>query len=155
MGRLLDALKQIEGAYALGALTRKRLVGIRDPLGIRPLIIGKLGNATILASETCALDIIGARFVREVENGEVVVISDDGIESHRAFPRCQPRPCIFEYIYFARPDLIMGGHCVMTSAKRLGANWRTRRQPMPMWSSRFPIRCARRHWLCPRIRPSL
>ena len=120
VGRVLDALQQIDGAYALGALTRKRLIGIRDPLGIRPLIIGKLGNATILASETCALDIIGARFVREVENGEVVVISEDGIESHRAFPRCKPRPCIFEYIYFARPNSIMGGHCVYDVRKALG-----------------------------------
>ncbi len=120
MGRLFDALQKIEGAYALGVLTRKRLIGIRDPLGIRPLVIGKLGDATILASETCALDIIGARFVREVENGEVVIISDDGIESHRAFPACPPRPCIFEYIYFARPDSIMGGHCVYDVRKGLG-----------------------------------
>jgi amidophosphoribosyltransferase len=119
-GRIYDALQQIEGAYALGVLTRKRLIGIRDRLGIRPLILGKLGNATILASETCALDIIGARFLREVENGEVVVISDEGIESHRAFPRCRPRPCIFEYIYFARPDSIMGGHCVYDVRKAFG-----------------------------------
>ena len=119
-GRIFDALQQIEGAYALGVLTRKRLIGIRDRLGIRPLILGKLGNATILASETCALDIIGARFVREVENGEVVIVSEDGIESHRAFPRCQPRPCIFEYIYFARPDSIMGGHCVYDVRKAFG-----------------------------------
>jgi amidophosphoribosyltransferase len=121
MGRLVDALHQIEGAYALTLLTRKKLIGIRDPLGIRPLVIGKLGDAVILASETCALDIIGARFVREVENGEVVVVSEDGIESHKPFPPCSPRPCIFEYIYFARPDSIMGGRCVYDVRKALGS----------------------------------
>lgn len=118
--RIFDALSKIEGAYALALLTRKKLIGIRDPYGIRPLVIGKLGEATILASETCALDIIGARFVREVENGEVVVISKDGIESHKPFPPCPLRPCIFEYIYFARPDSIMGGRCVYDVRKALG-----------------------------------
>jgi len=121
MGGLIDALKRIEGAYALGLLTTKKLIGIRDPLGIRPLVIGKLDDATILASETCALDIIGARFVREVENGEIVVIShEDGIESYKPFPPRAPRPCIFEYIYFARPDSIMGGRCVYDVRKALG-----------------------------------
>src|SRR5215470_142570 len=120
MSRLIDALKQVEGAYALALLTRKKLIGIRDPLGIRPLVIGKLGAATILASETCALDIIGARFIREVENGEIVVISEEGIESHKPFPPCPPRPCIFEYIYFARPDSIMGGRCVYDVRKAFG-----------------------------------
>ncbi|MGO8953017.1 MAG: amidophosphoribosyltransferase, partial [Rhodomicrobium sp.] len=120
MGRLIDALKRIEGAYALGILTMKKLIGIRDPLGIRPLVIGKLDGAIILASETCALDIIGARFVREVENGEIVVISEDGIESYKPFPPRAPRPCIFEYIYFARPDSIMGGRCVYDVRKALG-----------------------------------
>ncbi len=118
--RLIDALMRLEGAYALGLLTVKKLIGIRDPLGIRPLVIGKLGDATILASETCALDIIGARFVREVENGEIVVISEDGIESLKPFPPCPARPCIFEYIYFARPDSIMGGRCVYDVRKALG-----------------------------------
>jgi amidophosphoribosyltransferase len=120
MSRLIDALKQIEGAYALTLLTKKKLIGIRDPLGIRPLVLGKLGDATILASETCALDIIGAHFIREVENGEIVVISEEGIESHKPFPPCPPRPCIFEYIYFARPDSIMGGRCVYDVRKALG-----------------------------------
>jgi amidophosphoribosyltransferase len=120
IGRLLDALRQIEGAYALVAVTNKKLIGIRDPLGIRPLVIGELDGAMILASETCALDIIGASFVREVENGEVVVISKEGIESHKPFPPCAPRPCIFEYIYFARPDSIMGGRCVYDVRKALG-----------------------------------
>ncbi len=102
--RVMDALRQIEGAYALVMMTNKKLIGARDPLGIRPLVLGELDGRYILASETCALDIIGARFVRDVENGEMVVISDEGIESIR-FARAQPlRPCIFEYIYFARPD---------------------------------------------------
>jgi amidophosphoribosyltransferase len=120
MARLFDALHKIEGAYALTILTRKKLIGIRDPLGIRPLVIGRLGDAWILASETCALDIIGAHFIRDVENGEVVVISEDGIESYKPFPPCAPRPCIFEYIYFARPDSIMGGRCVYDVRKALG-----------------------------------
>ncbi len=120
ISRLFDALRQIEGAYALGALTRKRLIGIRDPLGIRPLVIGKLGKAWVLASETCALDIIGAEFIREVANGEVVVFSEEGMESHRAFPTCRPRPCIFEYIYFARPNSIMNGRCVYDVRKGFG-----------------------------------
>ncbi len=120
IGRLIDALRKIDGAYALVCATNKKLVGIRDPLGIRPLVIGQLGDAFILASETCALDIIGARFVREVENGEIVVISKDGIESHKPFPPRPARPCIFEYIYFARPDSIMDGRCVYDVRKALG-----------------------------------
>src|SRR5262249_37431103 len=118
--RLTDALYKIEGAYALVCLTNKKLVGIRDPLGIRPLVIGKLDGATILASETCALDIIGARFVREVENGEIVVISKDGLQSYKPFPARAARPCIFEYIYFARPDSIVGGRCVYDVRKAFG-----------------------------------
>ncbi len=118
--RYIDALRSLEGAYALVALTNKKLIGARDPLGIRPLILGELNGAYILCSETCALDIIGAKFVREIENGEVVVISDEGIESHRPFPRQQARPCIFEYIYFSRPDSILGGRSVYEVRKELG-----------------------------------
>src|SRR5207237_5105244 len=102
--RFIDGLRQLEGAYSFVALTNKKLIGARDPLGIRPLVIGELDGHYILASETCALDIIGARFVRDVENGEVVVISDEGLQSHKPFPAQPMRPCIFEYIYFARPD---------------------------------------------------
>ena len=109
INRFVDALKQIDGAYALVALTDDKLIGARDPLGIRPLILGKLENRFILSSETCALDIIGAKFVREIENGEVVVISGENIESIRPFPEIKKRPCIFEYIYFARPDSVFGG----------------------------------------------
>ncbi len=118
--RFIDALLQIEGAYAFVGMTNKKLIGARDPLGIRPLVLGQLGESPVLASETCALDIIGAEFVREVDNGEVVVISKDGIESHRPFPKRDPRPCIFEYIYFARPDSIVGGRCVYDVRKKFG-----------------------------------
>jgi amidophosphoribosyltransferase len=118
--RYIDALRSLEGAYALVALTNKKLIGARDPLGIRPLILGQLNGAYILCSETCALDIIGAKFVREIENGEVVVISDEGVESHRPFPKQQARPCIFEYIYFSRPDSILGGRSVYEVRKELG-----------------------------------
>ncbi len=118
--RYIDALRSLEGAYALVALTNKKLIGARDPLGIRPLMLGELSGAHILCSETCALDIIGAKFIREVENGEVVVISEDGVESLRPFPRQQARPCIFEYIYFSRPDSILGGRSVYEVRKQMG-----------------------------------
>ena len=119
--RFIDALLQIEGAYALGCITNDMLIGARDPIGIRPLVIGRLGDAWVLASETCALDIVGAEFVRDVENGEVVVITRDGLTSHRPFPRRPARPCVFEYIYFARPDSIVGGRSVYDIRKQMGA----------------------------------
>ena len=120
IARFIDALFQIEGAYALVALTNKKLIGVRDPLGIRPLVIGKLDEHFILASETCALDIIGASFVREVENGEIVVITKDGIESIKPFPFRKARPCVFEYIYFSRPDSSLGGVSVYECRKAFG-----------------------------------
>ena len=118
--RYIDALRAIEGAYALVALTNKKLIGARDPFGIRPLILGELNGAYILCSETCALDIIGAKFVREIGNGEVVVISEDGVESLRPFPKQPLRPCIFEYIYFSRPDSMLGGRSVYEVRKAMG-----------------------------------
>jgi amidophosphoribosyltransferase len=118
--RFIEALRAIEGAYSLVGLTNKKLVGARDPLGIRPLVIGKLDGCPILASETCALDIIGAQYVRDVENGEVVVFDEDGAHSHKPFPPMAPRPCIFEYIYFARPDSIVGGRHVYDVRKAMG-----------------------------------
>ena len=120
LSRFTDALFQIEGAYALVVMTNKKLIGARDPLGIRPLVIGQLDGAYILASETCALDIIGAKFVREVENGEIVIITEDGLESVKPFPPMAPRPCIFEYIYFARPDSTVGGKSVYECRKEFG-----------------------------------
>ncbi|MDE2363922.1 MAG: amidophosphoribosyltransferase [Hyphomicrobiales bacterium] len=119
--RFIEALRQLEGAYSLVALSNKKLIGARDPLGIRPLVIGELDGKYILASETVALDIIGARFVRDVQNGEVVVISEDGVESLRPFPPQQARPCIFEYIYFSRPDSIVHGRHVYDVRKAMGA----------------------------------
>jgi amidophosphoribosyltransferase len=119
--RFTDALMQLEGAYSFVGLTNKKLVGARDPLGIRPLVLGELDGRYILASETCALDIIGARFIRDIENGEIVVISEDGIESIKPFPQQTARPCIFEFIYFARPDSIVHGHPVYDVRKRMGA----------------------------------
>ncbi len=119
--KIIDAIFTIQGGYALTILTNKKLIGIRDPFGIRPLIIGKLKKSYILTSETCALDIIGAKFVREVENGEIVVINENGIESIKPFPKIKERPCIFEYIYFARPDSIVKNVSVYEHRKKLGS----------------------------------
>jgi amidophosphoribosyltransferase len=118
--RFVEALRQIEGAYALVCLTNGMLIGARDPIGIRPLMLGRLGGGYVLASETCALDMVGAEFVREIENGEIVTITADGVESHRPFPKRPARPCIFEYIYFARPDSIVGGRNVYDLRKQMG-----------------------------------
>ena len=118
--KLIDALFQIHGAYSLVILTNKKLIGVRDPYGIRPLVLGDLNGAPVLASETCALDIIGAKFVREIENGEIIIISEKGMESIRPFPKVAERPCIFERIYFSRPDSMLGGNTVYTYRKNLG-----------------------------------
>jgi amidophosphoribosyltransferase len=119
--RLVDALKQVEGAYSLVALTSKKLIGVRDPWGVRPLVLGRLDQAYILASETCALDIIGAEWVRDVEPGELVVITKDGIESYHPFRKQPNRFCVFEYIYFSRPDSVVEGRNVYELRKHAGA----------------------------------
>lgn len=118
--RLVDAIRQVEGSYALVCLTNDMMIAARDPIGIRPLVIGKLGVSYVFASETCALDMVGAEFVREVENGEVVVVTDEGLESHRPFPKRAARPCIFEYIYFSRPDSVVSGRTVYDIRKQMG-----------------------------------
>jgi amidophosphoribosyltransferase len=118
--RFMDALARIEGGYALVAVTNKKMIGVRDPLGIRPLVLGDLDGKAVLASETCALDMIGARFVRDIEHGEMVVIDQDGVQSIRAFPARRARPCIFEYVYFARPDSVVNGKSVYEVRKRMG-----------------------------------
>lgn len=118
--KIIDSIFQIQGGYAMVMLTNKKLIGIRDPFGIRPLVLGKLGDSYIFASETCALDIIGAELIREVENGEIIIINKDGIESVKPFPKQNPRPCIFEYIYFSRPDSVVGGKGVYEYRKNLG-----------------------------------
>ena len=118
--KLIDALFQIQGGYALVLLTNKKLVGVRDPFGIRPLVIGKLKDSYIFASETCALDIVGATFIREVENGEIVIIEGKEIKSIKPFPKQKQRPCVFEYIYFARPDSLINNKCAYVYRKNLG-----------------------------------
>jgi amidophosphoribosyltransferase len=119
--RYIEALRAIEGAYSLVSLTNKKLVGARDPLGIRPLVLGELDGCPILASETCALDIIGAKYVRDIEHGEVIVFDEAGTQSHKPFPPMRPRPCLFEYIYFSRPDSILGGRPIYDVRKAIGA----------------------------------
>jgi amidophosphoribosyltransferase len=119
--RFVEGLRSLEGAYSFVGVTNKKLVGARDPLGIRPLVLGELDGSPILASETCALDIIGAHYVRDIENGEIVVFDDEGAHSHKPFPPMQPQPCIFEYIYFSRPDSIVGGRPVYAIRKAMGA----------------------------------
>jgi amidophosphoribosyltransferase len=119
--RFIEGLRQLEGAYSFVGMTNKKLVGARDPFGIRPLVMGTLDGCPILASETCALDIIGAKYVRDVENGEVLIFDEDGAHSHKPFPPMAPRPCIFEYIYFSRPDSIVGGRPVYDVRKAMGA----------------------------------
>ena len=118
--KLIDALFQIQGGYALVMMTNKKLVGVRDPFGIRPLVLGKLNNSYIFSSETCALDIVGAKFIREIENGEIVVIENEKLISIRPFPKQKPRPCIFEYIYFTRPDSLINNKCAYEYRKNLG-----------------------------------
>lgn len=118
--RVTDALRQVDGAYSLVCITQKKLIGLRDPYGVRPLVLGRLDGAYILASETCALDIIGATFERDIEPGELVVIDADGLHSLKPFPTAPSRFCVFEYIYFARPDSVMEGKNVYDVRKRIG-----------------------------------
>tara|TARA_B100000963_G_scaffold351878_1_gene364170 strand:+ start:1421 stop:2872 length:1452 start_codon:yes stop_codon:yes gene_type:complete len=118
--KLIEALFQIQGGYSLILMTNKKLVGVRDPFGIRPLVIGKLKKSFIFASETCALDIVGADFIREVENGEIVVIENGKLSCIKPFPKQKSRPCVFEYIYFARPDSLINGKCAYEYRKNLG-----------------------------------
>ncbi len=119
--KFIDAVSRLEGAYSFVALSEKKMIGARDPLGIRPLVLGDLDGAYILASETCALDIIGARFVRDVKPGEVVIVTKNGVESRFPFERSAGRFCIFEYVYFARPDSIIEGRNVYSVRKHIGA----------------------------------
>ncbi len=123
--RMKDALRRVEGAFSIVAMTTTKIIGVRDPLGVRPLVLGRVaaadGDGWVLSSETCALDIIGAEFVREVEPGEMVVISQaDGVVSHRPFEPKKPRFCIFEHVYFSRPDSILGGRSVYSTREAIG-----------------------------------
>jgi amidophosphoribosyltransferase len=119
--RMKDALRLVEGAFSIIAMTRTKMIGVRDPLGVRPLVLGRRGEAWILSSETCALDIIGAEFVREIEPGEMVIINGRGIESHRPFEPKVPRFCVFEHVYFSRPDSVIDGLSVYEVRRRIGA----------------------------------
>lgn len=118
--QLMDALRQVEGAFSVVAMTGDRLIGVRDALGVRPLVLGRMGGNRVLASETCALDIIGAEFDREVKPGEMVVVSADGMTSHFPFAPADPRPCIFENVYFSRPDSLYEGRSVYETRRRIG-----------------------------------
>ncbi|MDB3920698.1 amidophosphoribosyltransferase [Paracoccaceae bacterium] len=118
--RMEDALRRVEGAFSIVAMTRTKLIGVRDPLGVRPLVLGRLGDGWALSSETCALDIIGADFVRDIAPGEMVVITDKGVESHFPFRQQNPRFCIFEHVYFSRPDSIIGGRSVYETRRQIG-----------------------------------
>jgi amidophosphoribosyltransferase len=120
LAKFIDGLKKLEGAYSFVALSSKKMIGCRDPLGIRPLVLGDLEGSWILASETCALDIMGARFVRNVEPGEVVVVTEKGLESHFPFEQQKRRFCVFEYVYFARPDSYVEGRNVYEARKNIG-----------------------------------
>ncbi|MFC3581223.1 amidophosphoribosyltransferase [Sphingomonas hylomeconis] len=119
--KFIDALKQVEGAYSLIVMTPEGMIACRDPLGIRPLVMGKLGNAVIFASETVALDVCGAEFVRSIDPGELVIVKGDQVTSHRPFAPVAPRPCIFEFVYFSRPDSISDDQSVYTVRKAIGA----------------------------------
>lgn len=118
--RMEDALRRVEGAFSIVAMTRTKLIGVRDPLGVRPLVLGKLGDGYALSSETCALDIVGADFVREIEPGEMVVITEEGVQSHFPFRRQPSKFCIFEHVYFSRPDSILGGRSVYETREAIG-----------------------------------
>ncbi len=127
--RLTEALARLEGAFSIVGLTNKKLIGCRDPMGVRPLVLGDLDGAYILASESCALDIIGARYVRDIEPGELVIITERGLQSLRPFEKTKSKFCIFEYVYFARPDSIMEGRNVYEVRKQIGVEL-AREQPV-------------------------
>ncbi len=119
--RMEDALRRVEGAFSIVAMTQSELIGVRDPLGVRPLVLGQVADGWVLSSETCGLDIIGATYVREIEPGEMVVISEkDGVQSHYPFRRVPSRFCIFEHVYFSRPDSIIGGRSVYETRHQIG-----------------------------------
>ena len=137
LDRFVDALRLVEGAYSLICMTAEGMIACRDPLGIRPLVMGRIGpkksvGAIVFASETVALDVVGADLVREIEPGELVQVDHNGeISSHRPFGQSAPRPCIFEHVYFSRPDSVLDGHSVYTVRKAIGAEL-AREAPVPV-----------------------
>ena len=118
--RMVDALRQVDGAYSIVAVAEDCVIGCRDPHGVRPLVLGRLGDAYLLASESCAFDIVGAVYVRDIDPGEMVVLNGEGVHSHRPFPPAPQRFCVFEYIYFSRPDSVIEGLSVYQARKRIG-----------------------------------
>ncbi|ALR22613.1 amidophosphoribosyltransferase [Sphingobium sp. CFD-1] len=122
LDKFIDALKQVEGAYSLIVMTPEGMIACRDPLGIRPLVMGRIGDATVFASETVAFDVIDGEYIRSIEPGELVIVTHDGeVRSHRPFGETHPRPCIFEHVYFSRPDSIVDGSSVYSVRKAIGA----------------------------------
>ena len=119
--RMVDALRQVDGAYSIVAVAENCVIGCRDPHGVRPLVLGRLGDAYLLASESCAFDIVGVKYVRDIGPGEMVVLNSEGLHSHRPFPPAPQRFCIFEYIYFSRPDSVIEGLSVYQARKCIGA----------------------------------
>ena len=149
LDKLIDTLFKIQGGYSLVLMTNKKLVGVRDPFGIRPLVIGKLKGSYIITSETCAFDIVGATFIREVENGEIIIIENQELKSIKPFPKQKPKPCVFEYIYFARPDSLINNICAYEYRKKLGAELAKEKDIEADFSSsrpRFRSSCC--YWLC-------
>ena len=154
--RLKDALRRVEGAFSIVAMTRTKLLGVRDPLGVRPLVIGRIGDGWILSSETCALDIIGTEFVREVRPGEMVVLTEgQEIQSFDPFEHRPSRFCVFEHVYFSRPDSILGGRSVYESRRQIGVELAREAPveadlvcPVPDWARRPPSATAR-NWASP------
>ncbi|MEP3226383.1 MAG: amidophosphoribosyltransferase [Parasphingorhabdus sp.] len=121
LDKFIDALRRVEGAYSLICMTPDGMIACRDPLGIRPLVIGKIGDAYVFASETVALDLVGAEYVRSVDAGELIVVTNGEMRSHRPFGETSARPCIFEHVYFSRPDSIVDGSSVYSVRKEIGA----------------------------------
>ena len=151
--RLINALHQVEGAYSLVCIADDMVIGVRDPLGVRPMVLGKRGDGWILASETCALDIVGADYVRDIEAGELIILDKRGVTSMKPFGVQPKRFCIFEYVYFARPDSVMEGHSVYDARKRIGAELAkeapaTADVVIPVPDSGVPVRAR----LCRRLR---
>ena len=151
MGRIVEALSKTRGAYSLLFLTLDKMIAARDPYGFRPLVMGQFADgknrgAYVFASETCALDLIEANYVRDVEPGEIITVGPDGVESLKPFPPAPHAKCIFEYVYFARPDSNLFGHNVYRVRKASAASWRGRAVCRRIWSRRCRTPVCRPQW---------
>ena len=130
VNRIIYALNRCKGAYSLLFLTPENLVAVRDPSAFRPLVIGKLGNSYVVSSESCAFELIGAEYLREVEPGEIIFINDNGLQSFKPFPEVRQSSCVFELIYFARPDSYLNNKSVYQVRKELGNQHRLDLRPL-------------------------